>query len=256
MEDKQISTTGSQASGCTPLGSEQGFALVSLLCLAPFAAALFIALCCSFYILKRKSLAQSHCVQQASQLQQELAGTLDQLLRLNPRAKILRTQRAAADRAVKVALASGNPYALAAAKAYWAAVVLQQIALRTQQQALLAQADRQRHFGHRRLRERLRTLRVASLDSRRYYWRALAVEARPPASLTPDYETLPFFQLLQQHRFRFQSDLRPPFAGVNTLNKDIALKQTTECSVTLKGKQKQWKVQIVAANAPSRWSWF
>lgn len=226
---------------------------MSLLALVPLCAALIVALCSSFYFLKRKSLAQAHCIQQAAQMQNELKDTLDKLLRLNPRAKALRAQREAADSALKTAVSSANPYAIAAAQAYWTAVVLQQTALRAQQQALLTRAEGQRQSGHRRLRERLRPLRVSSVDSRSYYWRALAVEAHPPASLTPDYDPLPLFAYMQQHRFRFQVDLRPPFAdGLRGLD----LRQTTECSVTLKGEEKKWKVQVLAANAPSKWFWF
>lgn len=253
MAHQQIFITGTQTTRRPRARSEQGFALVSLLCLAPFAFALFLALCGSFYFLKRKSLAQAHCVQQASQLQNELAGTLDKLLRLNPRARALRAQREAADRALQAALASAIPYAIAIAQAYRTAVVLRQIALRTQQESLLTQADQQRRFGHRRLRERLRNLRVVNVDSRRFFWRALAVEARPQATLTPDYETVPMFEALQQHRFRFQTDLRPPFADILPR---MDLRQVTECSVSLKGREKQWKLKIIAANARSKSSWF
>lgn len=207
----------------------------------------------AFYFMKRKSLAQAHCVQQAAQLQNQLKDTLDKLLRLNPKAKALRAQREAADNALKAALSSANPYAIAAAQAYWAAVVLQQVALKTQQQALLARAENQRQAGHRQLRERLTSLRVTAVDSRQFYWRALAVEAHPPSSLTPDYNPLPMFESMQQHRFRFQVDLRPAFAAVLP---SLNLRQYTECSVTLKGQPNQWKLKIVAANAPSSWSWF
>ncbi len=203
--------------------------------------------------MKRKSLAQAHCVQQASVLQMELKDTLDKLLRLNPKSKSLRAQRDMADKALQRAVASANPYAMAAAKAYWMAVVVQQLALRSKQQALLARADQQRHYGHRQLRDRLRSLGVSKVASRKYYWRALAVEASPPASLTPNYEPLPVFSYMQQHRFRFEVDLRPKFASVL---RGMDLRQTTECSVSLKGEHRKWELQIVAANAPSKRSWF
>jgi len=253
MENKSLQFTGEETTRHPALASEQGFALVSLIALVPLALALVISLSAGFYFLKRKSLAQAHCVQQAAVMQKELQGTLEQLLRLNPKAKALRAQRQAADAAVKAAAGSVNPYALAAAKAYWSAVVLQQLALRSKQQALLQRASQQRHSGHRQLRERLRSLDVRQVDSKKYYWRALAVEASPPASLTPDYRPLPFFEKWQQHRFRFQVDLRPPFAIPLGLG---SLKQITECSVTLKGEENQWKVQIAAASALSKWSWF
>jgi hypothetical protein len=253
MENPRFQIESPQTTWYTSLTSEQGFALVSLIALVPLLAALFIALSAGLYFMKRKSLAQAHCVQQAAQLQTELKDTLDKLLRLNPKAKSLRTQRDLADKALQKAVASGNPYAIGAAKAYWTAVFLQQLALRSKQQALLARADQQRHSGHRQLRDRLRSLRVSAVNSRKYYWRSLAVEAFPLKSLTPNYEPLPLFSQFQQHRFRFEVDLRPKFASVL---KGIDLRQITECSVTLKGEKRKWELQIVAANPPSKRLWF
>lgn len=253
MANTQFHIEGTKTTRHAALASEQGFALVSSIALVPLLAALFLALSAGFYFLKRKSLAQAHCVQQASQLQNELKDTLDKLLRLNPKAKALRHQREVADKALQKAVASGNPYAIGAAKAYWTSVFLQQLALRSKQQALLMQADQQRHSGHRRLRDRLRSLRVLAVDSRKYYWRSLAVEASPLNSLTPSYEPLPMFSHMQQHRFRFEVDLRTKFASVLM---GIDLRQITECSVTLKGDQRKWELQIVAANARSKHLWF
>ena len=230
--------------------SEQGFALVTLIALVPLCAAAVVALCSGLYILKRKSLAQSHCVQQASQTQNELKETLERLLRLNPQAKTLRAKRQAADEGLKAALSSANPYAIAAAQAYWSAVVLQQTALRARQQALLSRAEVQRRSGYRKLRERIRSLSTSATEARRYYWRPLAVEANPPATLTPDYEPIPLFSTLQQQRFKFLIELKPPFA--RSLS-SAGIKQIAECSVTLEEKENKWKLKILAANAPSSW---
>src|SRR5687767_1869042 len=103
MGDPKIPIAGEAPARHARAVSEQGFALVSLIALVPLAAALIIALCAGLYFLKRKSLAQAHCVQQAARLQNELKDTLDKLLRLNPKAKALRAQREAADSALKAA---------------------------------------------------------------------------------------------------------------------------------------------------------
>ncbi len=246
MVDPKFFNPHRQTNVHAPDRSQKGFALVALLALVPFAMTLIISLVLGLFILKRKSLAQAHCVQQASLLQNELKGTLESLLKLNPRATRLRRQRDIADKALKAAISSANPYAIALAQAAWTAVFLQQTALRSQQQLLLKKAERQRDTGHRNLREKLNSLHVRNLNSRKYYWRALAVEAVPLTSLTPDYRPLPGFSLLQQHRFRFDVALDP----------QGKLIQSTECSVSLNGKEKAWKVQILAANARSNWSLF
>src|SRR4051812_42740243 len=71
----------------------QGFALVSLLALLPLFLTVLIALGAALFIFKKKSLAQAICVQQAARLQSDLSQTLEKLLRLNPRATSLRSQR-------------------------------------------------------------------------------------------------------------------------------------------------------------------
>lgn len=214
--------------------------------LIPLAATLITAAAAGLFIFKRKSLSQAHCIQQATVLQNDLKQTLEKLLRLNPKAASLRVQRQTADNALRAAISSGNPYAIAAAQAYWTAVYLQQTALRAKQELLLRQAEQQRQTAHRELRNKLRDVQAAHLDSRKYYWRALAVEAKPIASLTPNYEPLPMFKYFQQHRFRFAVDLAPEFAREWFSGR---LVQTTECAVTLNGKEKAWSIQILAANA-------
>jgi hypothetical protein len=217
-----------------------------MLALIPLAMTLVASLGYGFVVLRKKSLAQSQCVQQASILQKELKGTLDSLLNLNPRAKALRRKREAAERALDVAVKSKVPHLIAAATAAKTAVYLEQLALRSNQERLLKIADVQRDAGERRLRERTRSLHIRNFRAKKIFWRSLAVAAEPPGSLTPDYIPVPGFSKFQQHKFRFDVPLDP-------YGKII---QPAECSVSLAGKEKAWQVQILAANARSNWSWY
>lgn len=246
MGYSRIHHPNQQANFDAPNSKEKGFALVTMLALVPLAMTLVASLAYGLVILRKKALAQSHCIQQASILQNELKGTLDSLLKLNPRAKVLRRKREMADRAFDAAVKSKVPHLIAAATAAKTAVYLEQLALRAQQEKLLKSADLQRNIGERRLRERVRSLRVHNFVAQKMYWRALAVEAVPPASLTPDYIPLPAFSRLQQQKFRFTVPL-DRYGKIN---------QPSECSVSLAGKEKAWQVQILAANARSNWSWY
>ena len=212
----------------------------------PLALTLVASVVYGYMVLRKKSLAQSHCVQQASLLQRDLKANLESLLKLNPRARALRRQREVADRALKAAIQSKVPAAIAAATAAWTAVYLQQVELRGQQEQLLRQAEIRREVGQRQLREKIYPLRARNMIAKKMYWRSLAVEAVPPTSLTPDYVPLPAFPNLQQQKYRFDVPLDP-------LGKIV---QKTECSVSITGKEKAWKVQILAANARSNWPWF
>ncbi len=239
---------GAQNANPQAHASNQGFALVSLLALAPFLASLCTVVGASLYILKRKSLAQAFCIHQASRLQAELKKPLRKLIRMNARATTLRTQRTAADNALQHALSSGVPYAIAAAQAVQTAVILQQLAFRAQQWALLAEAQRVRFQGQREMRHQVEGLAITSVQSRTFYFRPLAVEPQPISSLTPDYKPIGWFERGQSQEFRFDIDLLAHFPLAKA---GLEFRQTTLCSVTLKQQEDDWQIQILAAKAPS-----
>lgn len=222
--------------------------MVSLLLIAPLLITLIVCIGGAFYMMKRQSLAQAHCVQQAVRMQDRLRTVLEKLLNLNRQASALRVRRAQADQALASAVSSGNPYAIAAAKAVQLAVILQQTAHRARQEKLLAEAAAERRAGVRELHTQLRTLKTGPIDSRSYYWRALAVEAKPASSISPDFEPVPGFTIFQQHRFKFRIGLLPPFS-IGEVFPNVFLK--TECSASLSGKENSWNVEILAANPAS-----
>ncbi len=230
--------------------SEAGFALISAITLAPVLALLFIAIGGTLSALKAKSLAQSICIQEASRLQKNLQRPLTQLLRLNRKATSLRQQRLAADRGVQAAVATGNPKVIAAAKAIQTAVIVMQMALRTQQQALLLEANSRRRLGHNNFRVRARRLGATEISSPTFYPEALAVQPSPPGSLSPNYEKVFDFSRRQQQLYRFRLDLLKDMPFRLTQR---SVQQMTECSVTLKGENPRWDIQILKANASSNW---
>lgn len=197
------------------------------------------------YVFKRKLEAQSICVRRGALLQDDLKKTLEQLLNLNPRAGRLRTARRKADLAFAKAVASGFPPAIAATKAARLAVILQQLALRSRQGALLAEAQlkRLRHGGL--LRAEVRSLGAGHARSRAFFHRALAVEPLPASSLSPDYRPARDFRRLQQHQFTYQVDLAPAFLKRQW-------RQTTSCTITLEGKEGAWRSAVTAGSALSK----
>ena len=225
--------------------AQAGFVLVNAVAFIPMIVTVVMLAAGAQYVFKRKLRAQAMCVKEGLLLQRDLQKTLKALVQLNPQATRLRMQRTNADRAVLNAIASANPYALAAAKAAQTAVILAQIALKAQQMKLLAQAGLQRQDHHRALSVEVRRMPAAAVQSKTFYLRPLAVEPKPPTSLTPDYKMVPTFETSQQHQFSFDVILSPPF-----LNLDF--KQKTLCSVTLNGKENSWLPQIAAASALSK----
>lgn len=231
---------------------------MSLLALVPLLATLVLCVGVALLVIKKKALAEAYCVRAGFRVQVNLRGTLDRLLKMNKPAAQLRARRFAADRKLQSAIASANPYAIAAAKAVHTAVILEQTTFRLKQDALLAEAKAERERAGREVASDTRDLKVRSVDSRGFYTRALAVEAVPAASLTPDFVPVAGFRYLQRHRFRFVVDLAPklPVEAAFPLgleNMLPILKQTTSCAVTLTGKEKEWTVQIIADKPALSW---
>lgn len=226
-----------------PHSTQAGFVLVHALTLIPLLLVVITVAAGTQFAMKKKLEAQSLCVKSGLDLQKDLTKPLSQLLKLNPQARQLRAQRANADRAYFSALASANPYALAAARAWRTAVILAQNALRAEQQRLLASARISRVRSHQKL---VADSRQPKVESKTYYHRSLAVYPTPQSSPSPDYLTEPNFARLQQQRFSFEVDLTPGFWHAQKF------KQTTTCSVSLNGKEGSWYPKIIAASALSK----
>ncbi|NJL23915.1 MAG: hypothetical protein HC902_01155 [Calothrix sp. SM1_5_4] len=225
--------------------------MIALLALAPFFAALFLCLAAGHAVLKKKSLAQSICVAQASRLQSELKESLIRLLRLNPRAAVLRRQRAAADRSLRSALLSGNPYAIATAKAVQSAVILAQTTFRASQLKILKEADLTRTRFRRETVSRLRRVEAGPLSTphllhplfgRAGRARALTLSGLR-SSIRVHASAAAKIPLLGQSRPARRLTRRLP-AGVP--------RQSTECSVSLEEKEGKWDLRVLAASASWR----
>ncbi|MGZ3722529.1 MAG: hypothetical protein ACXVA9_06345, partial [Bdellovibrionales bacterium] len=221
--------------------------MVSLLALFPLIATVFVCLAVAFYVMKRKTLAQAICIQQATRMQEDLKAPLEKLLKLNTRAEILRARRHIADTNLQTAQGSGYPPVIAAAKAQQVAVILEQTALRAQQFALLAEAWRIREQNHRDLRGRIAVFPAFQIHTQAFYLRALAVEPKPASDLSPNYETVPMFTEHQRNQFSYQVDLLDKLHGPLGFKLDTV--QKIACSVSLEERGDEWKIRILAAKA-------
>lgn len=199
----------------------------------------------AYAIFKKKLTAQAFCVKSAVTLQRELGRDLTELLRFNPEARRLRRARAKADAAVKKALASKIPKVIAAAKAVQTAVILQQVALRARQDAILARSTMNRGRAKRSLQLNLKSLGVATVRGNSFYIRPLAVEPKPANSLTPDFQPVADFENFQQQEYSFALRLSPDFLKLD-------VQQKTLCSATLKNQEGKWREKIVAASLLSK----
>ncbi len=239
-----LTSLQSEARQKTP-HSQSGFALIAVVLFAPLLLTLFLGVAAVAWTLQRHTLAQSLCLSHVSQLQSQLAIELNELLKLNPKASRLQSERAQAERALNAALLSKIPQLIAAAQAYRAAVIAQQIALKIQQQKYLANSRLLRSSFARRLESHLSRHGIFNFYTRFLAPLGLAVRPLPAASLSPVYQLLEPFEVVQSQSVRFSFDPWPRFWPFKS---DHANLHRLGCSASLK-KGKSWQLKILAVNA-------
>jgi hypothetical protein len=143
--------------------------------------------------------------------------------------------------------ATTGTYAMPAALAKQAAVILEQTAFQAQQLALLAEAQRIRTQSELELHERAGRMQAIGVHGQSYYHRALAVEPRPPFDLSPNYETVPSFTQVQQHRFSYRVNVLQDFP--RPLADQLPVVQQIECAASLTERSGDWDLKILAARA-------
>jgi hypothetical protein len=223
---------------------------VSTLALIPLLMTALVAVGFAHYALRRWSLAQSTCLQKATQMQTDLGKTLQELLALNHMAQELRHQRLIADRDLAAAMLTGIPATIAAAKLRRDAVIAAQTAFRARQEFLLLQAEGERARYELALRSAFFRQRLTGISSPRFYARALAVRPQPPTSLSPDYVPIEGFARGQQARFQYRVSLDSNLPYLRDLGN---FAHSAACSVTLESEGKRWTPKILAASASSNW---
>lgn len=191
-----------------------------------------------FYdVLLKKSESLHVCRKSLLQYQNALQQGLNNLLKLNPRAKSLRVLRAQADIAVKAA--AGNPYTLAAAKAYQLYIVYLQRSLYSQQMSIIMATETQNAV--------VLATAIANLNNLPYVEKvrslggtSLAVYKTPKRSQSPDYKT-------RSHYSRKQNISMKWNIAVNNTSPFFSLMSPAfsfECSATQVQKELQWQSQL------------
>ena len=119
---------------------ESGFVSISLIALAPLLLALFFTSSSLSQIVTHTTRLQTKCETRLYQHQAELASSLAKLMRLNPKARRLKTQHHSAKLRLYAAIARGNPVAITAAEARLMKVEIAIAGLKLEQESLLLDA--------------------------------------------------------------------------------------------------------------------
>ena len=121
-----------------PTKDQSGFGVIGLLVLMPFLMSVLVLISGSALLFKADAHLQHECRVSVLNSQRTIAQTLRKLLALNPQAKELRLERAITEAQLKLALATAQPEAIAAAEADLALVKSRQALLALEQKSLIA----------------------------------------------------------------------------------------------------------------------
>lgn len=165
----------------------RGFAVTTLLVLLPLLLTVGAIVAVVLLSLKAYSFSHHACRSSLLEGQRQLAVPVNKLISLNPRAKNLRAARKKAEVALKAAMATANPKAVAAAKAALAIVKERQYSLRAQQNRLLMTAKHSARLSRFKAEKTIRKSGPALVKQVQVSSFPIALYQSPFASITPDY---------------------------------------------------------------------
>lgn len=214
--------------------------MVTLVHLLPLLLLIAITLTALGLVVKSRSGAEAKCRQTLWQAQRDMGSLLENLLRLNPRAKRLQNLRKTAEAQLKAALLSANPVWVAEAQAFRATVIGLQLSLRAEQTQILARAQIRRSRILAEFKSLTSATPILTLAKNEKVT-GLAVRAAPPQDLSPTYQLLPSFSDFQAVALRFRIRLlswAPAF--INNFYDTRNDHYDGQCFVTLQQEGSKW----------------
>lgn len=227
--------------------SEKGFVLAMVTICLPLLTVALIGFLLMALVLRNHSFLNSSCRRAVYETQSALSLSLKKLLKLNPRATRLRTQRRIAEQEVKAARASKLPPLIAAAEAHRLSVIAQQWELRFEQNLILNKAREERRWVSTWLHQSLARFPASSVRLSQKV-SGLAVHPEPFLDASPDYKVDEPFSEKQIQILEFKSDLltnKLPKMILSGLEEKLVT--GVKCAATLKKEGAQWQPALAAA---------
>ncbi|HVK62513.1 MAG TPA: hypothetical protein VM432_13225 [Bdellovibrionales bacterium] len=235
--------------------NQRGFGVVSFLALTPLLITIVVVMLAVMRLLTLDAKAKHECRSQLLKSQNEISRRLEELLKLNSKAKMLRMEREAADAGVKAAAA--YPLLLPAALEIQATVIAMQLALAARQKTLIYSSRLQSQTAPAHTLVSIRSSLTDKLlssspqfSNTRLRTGLFPLTSSPQHSLTPDYEPAMGFSREQVLSLSLEvpiSNLFPKWIGGFVDFAGLTLK--TSCTTTIEKGERRW----AAALKPDNW---
>ena len=248
----------------TALNNEHGFVLLFIGFLLPVGITLLLLMAAWATVRLEYSRQMHICRESVLEVEAGLAKKLRDLIKLNPQAERLRSERKIAE----AAAAAGKPIpgVNIATEVYKDIVIARQILLSAKQAKLIYSATREAREKLGELRLHLgeeRASYIVSPISETHSFPFLAVQPTPKFTLSPNYEPLPGFERLQAVSVRVTfrpKDYLPPSLeraftkfGLVAKNSDWG-SFSSECSATIEEEDGEWFAKLGKGRFLSSWS--
>ena len=227
--------------------AEGGFALVSVLVLGSTVLTCFLLAGGVLNLITLERATQHLCHQQLLSVQRKQQQLLSELLAMNPRAIQLRVRRRMAEKQYRLALKSGIPNIIAAARAQLLAVKMQQRFHRARQHKVIRTAPLILQASLRRMQQRFKDHYVVS--TLLVLPRRLAVHSRGALTGSPTYHPDKDFTKAQKTLVQWERKL--PQWLIRWL-KIADVEQTRirkDCAASLVERSRGWQAQLRAGKS-------
>jgi hypothetical protein len=222
--------------------NNKGFLVLTLGLLMPILSIIIFSLTQLGVVYKYKTRAETLCRSYLIQSQIQTEKKIKQLLKLNPRAKILRSQRRQSQKILFKALQSKIPPAIALAKANDLRVLSLQLFHHSKQKLLISQI----HLKSLKNRTKINRLLPKKLDYKlkiqSFKSPLVSFNKYPLYSPSPEYHRASFFSKKQYWQLHWQIQIKNLMPDWVSLNKKYKI--TDSCGATIQKKGLEWEASL------------
>lgn len=224
------------------MDNEDGFSLISFVIVLPALMTVISALLLATGLGLRHRHNQHLCQKQVLNLQIKQAKHMENLLKLNPKARALRRERRLADKALKSALRSGHPKIIMIAKAAQVAVKSRQLILRGKQQVLISQSK----VGLSNSLSQIRLAQKKADGKVRFdkVPKSLPVFSKGTESGSPTYHVFPSVAEIQMVAVQWKQQIPKPWHDLLRYLEFEERSVVGKCAATIRKRSRKWRGEL------------
>ena len=231
--------------------NKQGFILVLLLISLPIVISCLMLFTSLLFCIRNHDLAQSICIKQSLQIQENIKQALKKLIHLNPLADRLRHKQKHLEKLYQEALKTGEPISISILRTKIEVVKQKRQLLDNKQKNILNSTARYVDSGFLAFKQNMAPLNPSYIRKNHHQPIPLAVEAKPKGDIAPSYYPMRRFSFYQTLSLYWKM---PLYRFLPKWLKKVFFQDylsTYNCSATIKKIGRKWKTALTVTIAKS-----